>query len=170
MPIQSSALQTPSTDTASPANLVGQVDNMDVFDATEAPAPGEKTAQLELGDAFNVVLGWKLTGVDTTIVGGYWLVSLYSSAMDGQGQMTGLLSSSPPIPVVGAPSPLPFSYTFNVAPGSAGPPPVAASAGLYKLTATINHSPTGNANDVSEMFGFAESSPIQITQVVDDSD
>jgi len=167
MSIQSSALQTPSTDTASPGNLVGTVDAMDVFDATEGAPPGEKTSLLELGDPFNVVLSWELNGVDTTIVGGYWLATLYSSAMDGQGQMVGPLASSGPIPIVGAPGPLPFSYTFNVAPGHAGVP---VSAGLYKLTATINHSPTGHANDVSEMFGYAESTPIQITQVVDDPD
>jgi hypothetical protein len=30
------------------------------------------------------------------------------------------------------------------------------------LTVTINHSPTGNAGQLDEMFGFAESTPIDI--------
>jgi hypothetical protein len=38
--------------------------------------------------------------------------------------------------------------------------------GLYKLTATINHSPTGDPAKVSEMFGFAESTPVKITNAV----
>src|ERR1700737_2755734 len=58
-------------------------------------------------------------------------------------------------PVVGGVSPLTFQHTFHVAP----PTP---QVGLYGLTATINHSPTGNPNQLSEMFGFAESTPINI--------
>jgi hypothetical protein len=38
--------------------------------------------------------------------------------------------------------------------------------GLYKLTATINHSPTGDPAKVSEMFGFAEATPVKITNTV----
>jgi hypothetical protein len=41
--------------------------------------------------------------------------------------------------------------------------------GVYKLTATINHSPTGNPAQLDEMFGFAESTPIQITDPVIES-
>jgi hypothetical protein len=35
-----------------------------------------------------------------------------------------------------------------------------------QLTATINHSPTGDPKKVSEMFGYAESTPIDIRDVV----
>jgi hypothetical protein len=148
------------------------VNSFDVYDATEGAAPGEKTSLLELGDPFNVVLTWELDGIDTTIAGGYWLVTLYSSNMDGTGAMVGQLAASPATPataiaITGAASPLRFTYTFNVVPGSGG---VVKSLGLYKLTATINHSPTASQGNVSEMFGFAESTPIQITQVVDDPD
>jgi hypothetical protein len=38
--------------------------------------------------------------------------------------------------------------------------------GLYKLTATISHSPTGDPKKLSEMFGYAESTPIDIRKTV----
>jgi len=38
--------------------------------------------------------------------------------------------------------------------------------GLYKLTATISHSPTGDPAKLSEMFGYAESTPVNITNTV----
>ena len=41
--------------------------------------------------------------------------------------------------------------------------------GLYKLTATISHSPTGNPAKPSETFGFAESTPINIENTVVES-
>ncbi len=44
--------------------------------------------------------------------------------------------------------------------------PPTPQVGLYKLTATINHSPTGNPAELSEMFGFAESTPVDITSAV----
>src|SRR5215472_12928873 len=34
------------------------------------------------------------------------------------------------------------------------------------MTAVINHSPTGDPNKLSEMFGYAESTPIMITRTV----
>jgi hypothetical protein len=40
---------------------------------------------------------------------------------------------------------------------------------VYQLTATISHSPTGDPNKVSEMFGYAESSPIRIAKTVVES-
>jgi hypothetical protein len=45
----------------------------------------------------------------------------------------------------------------------------AVRTGVYKLTATINHSPSGNPAQLDEMFGFAESTPIQITDPVIES-
>jgi hypothetical protein len=49
-----------------------------------------------------------------------------------------------------------FQYRFKVSPPVPQP-------GVYTLTATINHSPVQNPAEYDEMFGFAESSPIQIT-------
>jgi hypothetical protein len=132
---------------------------MDVLDQPE----NEKTSLLEVDNEFDVVLTWQLTGPATPIVGGYWIASLYSDDMDGAGGMTGFLATCPPIAITGAVSPLTFSYTFKVVP----PTP---KEGLYKLTATINHSPTGDPAKVSEMFGFAESTPVKITSTVVDGD
>jgi hypothetical protein len=70
-----------------------------------------------------------------------------------------LNDSSPPIQIVGGIGPLKFDYTFKVI-----PPKV--QVGVYKLTATINHSPTGDPNKLTEMFGFAESTPINIRKTV----
>ena len=44
--------------------------------------------------------------------------------------------------------------------------PPTPQVGIYKLTAVINHSPTGDPNQLTEMFGFAESTPIDIRQTV----
>jgi hypothetical protein len=158
MPLQSGSLQTPATDTIDPSFLAGQVTGMDVLDPTEN---NEKTSLLEVDDEFDVLLSWQLTGNGTPVVGGYWVVSLYSDDMDGVGAMTGLISGVTPItiPIVGGVSPLNFQYLFQVAP----PTP---QVGVYKLTATINHSPTGDPNKLSEMFGFAEATPINIRNTV----
>jgi len=56
-------------------------------------------------------------------------------------------------------SPLKFQHKFTVSP----PKP---QVGLYQLTAVINESPTGNPNQLTEMFGYAESTPIMITKTV----
>jgi hypothetical protein len=156
MPLQSGSLQTPLTDFNLPAALDGQVTGIDVLDPTEND---EKTSLLETDDEFDVVLSWQLTGAATPIVGGYWVVSLYSDDMDGVGAMTGLISGPAVIPITGSVEPLKFEYRFQV------PPPV-PQEGLYKLTATINHSPTGDPALVSEMFGFAEATPVKITNAV----
>jgi hypothetical protein len=155
MPLQSGSLQTPTTDFSVPGILDGQVTAIEVLDPTE----NEKTALLEVDDEFDVQLSWQLTGAATPVVGGFWVVSLYSSNMDGAGAMTGLLSGPTAIPITGAAGTLAFQHTFKVAP----PTP---REGLYKLTATINHSPTGNPAQISEMFGFAESTPVKITNTV----
>jgi hypothetical protein len=156
MTLQSGSLQTPVTDFNVPGILDGQVAGMDVLDPTEND---EKTSLLEVGDPFDVQLTWQLSGAATPIVGGSWLVSLYSDDMDGVGAMTGLIAGPTAIPITGAAGTLTFNHRFHVA------PPV-PQEGLYKLTATINHSPTGNPAQVSEMFGFAESTPVKITNAV----
>jgi hypothetical protein len=152
MAIQSGSLQTPVTDFGVAGILDGQVTGMDVLDPTEN---NEKTSLLEADDPFDVVLSWQLTGAATPIVGGYWVITLYSSNMDGVGTMVGQLGTAT-IPVVGGPPPLVFQYTFQVSPPVPQP-------GVYKLTATINHSPIQNPAEFDETFGYAEATPIQIT-------
>jgi hypothetical protein len=154
MALQSGSLQTPASETLGSPNAVldGKVTSMDVLDPTNSNA---KTSLLDVGNEFDVAVTWELDGVATTIVGGSWIVSLYSNDLDGTGQMKGRIAGPATIPVTGAPSPLKFQHTFQVAP----PTP---KVGLYVLTVTVNHSPTGNANQLDEMFGFAESTPIDI--------
>jgi len=156
MPLESGSLQTPVTDFKVPGILDGKVTGIDVLDPTEK---GEKTALLEVNDEFDVVLTWQLSGAATPVLGGYWVVTLYSKNMDGVGSMEGPISGPAVIAIQGAAGTLPFKHTFHVAP----PKP---KQGLYKLTATINHSPTGDPNKVSEMFGYAESTPVDIRKVV----
>jgi hypothetical protein len=161
MSIQSGSLQTPATDALGQPNVVldGKVTGMDVLDPTEND---EKTTLLEVDDEFDVVLSWELDGAATTVVGGYWIVSLYSDDMDGVGTMNGRIAGPDTIAIVGGVTPLKFEHTFKVYP----PKP---QIGLYKLTATINHSPTGKQNQLTEMFGFAESTPVQIVETTVES-
>jgi hypothetical protein len=159
MSLQSSALQTPATDFGMPGILDGKVTSMVVVDPTEH---NEITALLESDDEFDVQLSWKLSGAATTVVGGFWVVSLYSKNMDNAGPMQGLIAGPDVIAIQPAPSPLKYEYTFHVRPSR-------PRQGVYKLVATINHSPTGNPAKVSEMFGFAESSPIDIRDYVVES-
>jgi hypothetical protein len=156
--LQSGSLQTPATDALGSPNIVldGKVTSMDVLDPTEN---NEKTALLEVDDEFDVQVTWELDGAATTVLGGSWIVSLYSDDMDGVGGMKGSIGGPVIIPIVGGPGPLVFKYTFQVLP----PTP---QVGIYKLTAVINHSPTGDPNKLTEMFGFAESTPIDIRQTV----
>ncbi len=158
MTLQSGSLQTPATDALGSPNAVldGKVTGMDVLDPTEN---NEKTSLLEVDDEFDVQVTWELDGAATTVLGGSWVVSLYSDDMDGVGGMKGLIAGPAIIPIVGGPSPLVFQQTFQVFP----PTP---QVGLYKLTAAINHSPTGDPNQLTEMFGFAESTPVDIRQTV----
>jgi hypothetical protein len=79
--------------------------------------------------------------------------------MDGVGAMTGRIAGPDIIPIlVGGSSPQVFQHTLQV-------PPPTPQVGLYKLTAVINHSPTRDPNQLTEMFGSAESSPIDIRQI-----
>jgi len=154
--LQSGSLQTTMTDSGLSGYLDGQVTGMDVLDPTEG---NERTSLLEDDDEFDVQLTWQLTGSSTPVVGGTWIVALYSDDIDGVGPMTGLIAGPALIPIVGGVSPLTFQHTFKV-------PPPTPKVGIYKLTATISHSPTGNANKLSEMFGYAESTPINIRSTV----
>jgi hypothetical protein len=161
MSLQSGSLQTPATDALGSPNAVldGKVTGMDVLDPTEN---NEKTSLLEVDDEFDVQLTWELDGAATTVVGGSWIVSLNSEAIDGTGAMKGPIAGPDAIPLVGGTSPLVFQHTFKVRP----PTP---QVGLYKLTAVINHSPTGDPKQLTEMFGFAESTPINIRPITVDT-
>jgi hypothetical protein len=148
MSLQSTSFQTQVTDDV----LHGQVTAMDVLDPTEG---NEETSLLEVDDEFDVRLSWELTGATTPVVGGTWIVSLYSDDMDGVGAMTGLIAGPATIPIAGGTAPLKFQHTFKV-------PPPTPKEGVYKLTAIINHSPTGDPAQLSEIFGFADATPIRI--------
>ena len=159
MPLLSSSLQTPVTDFGVAGTLDGQVTAMDVLDPTES---NDKTSLLEVDDEFDVRLTWKLTGAGTPDVRGSWIVSLYSAAIDGVGAMTGLIAGPATIPITGGESPLMFEHTFRVTP----PTP---KVGLYKLTAAISHSPTGDPAKLSEMSGYADATPVNIRKTVVES-
>ncbi|HMD92437.1 MAG TPA: hypothetical protein VKG80_07320 [Trebonia sp.] len=154
--LRSGAMETPVTDFHVHGILDGKVTGLKVLDPTEH---NEKISLLEVDDPFDVQLSWELTGAATTVVGGFWVVTLYSNDIDGVGQMTGQIAGPAVVPIIGGVAPLKFEYVFNVAP----PTP---KVGLYQLTATINHSPTGDPAKISEMFGYAESTPIDIRDVV----
>jgi hypothetical protein len=158
MSLVASALQTQWTDTPAPHSLAGKVTSMRVLDPTEG---NEKTSLLELGEPFDVRVAWELTGPGTPAVGGYWVVDLYSDDIDGVGTMV-MPALQATIHIIGGVSPLKFHHTFHV-------PASVSKEGVYQLTATISHSPTGNPNKVSEMFGYAESGPIRIANTVVES-
>jgi hypothetical protein len=158
--LRSGSLQTTISDMGVGNILDGQVTGLDVLDPTERH---ERTSLLEVDDEFDVVLSWELTGNSTPVVGGFWIVALYSYDIDGQGLMNGLIAGPDIVPITGGISPLKFEHEFTVSP----PKP---EAGLYKLTAVINHSPTGNPKKLSEMFGYAESTPIMINKTVMETD
>ena len=157
MSLQSGSLQTPAIDALGSPNVVldGKVTGMDVLDPTEN---NEKIMLLEVDDEFDVRVSWELDGAATMVLGGFWIVFLYSDDMDGVGAMKGLIGGPDVFPLVPGPGPLGFQHTFKVTP----PTP---RVGLYKLTAVINHSPTGNPKQLTEMFGFAESTPVDIRQI-----
>jgi hypothetical protein len=154
--LRSGSLQTTVTDAGQANILDGQVTGLDVLDPTEN---NEQTSLLEVDDEFDVVLSWELTGNSTPVVGGFWIVALYSDDKDGQGLMTGLIAGPDQVPITGGISPLKFQHKFTV-------PTPRPQVGLYQLTAVINHSPTGDPRKLSEMFGYAESTPIMITKTV----
>jgi hypothetical protein len=159
MSLQSGSLQTPVTDFKVGGILDGKVTGMTVLDPTEK---NEVTSLLEVDDEFAVLLTWELTGAATTVVGGYWIVSLYSDDMDGIGTMTGLLDGPASVAITGGVTPLPFKHTFHVRPPT-------VKEGVYKLTATIHHSPVNSPAKITEMFGFAEATPIEIAKTVVES-
>lgn len=157
--LRSGSLQTTVTDTGVSNILDGEVTGLDILDPTEK---NERTSLLEVEDEFDVVLSWQLTGNSTPVVGGSWIVTLYSDDKDGQGLMNGLVAGPDIVPITGGISPLRFQHKFTVSP----PKP---RIGLYQLTAVITHSPVSDPKRLSEMFGYAESTPIMITKTTVES-
>ncbi len=154
MALQSGSLQTPDSEIFGSPNHVlnGQVTSLDVVHQTNS---NRRTSLLDVTNPFEVQVRWQLDGSGTSVLGGGWIVSLYSDDIDGFGQMVGRIEGPAVIPLTGGLSPLKFHHRFHVNP----PTP---KVGLYTLTVTINHSPTSNPADLDEMFGFAESTPIDI--------
>ena len=155
MPLQSAAFQTP----VDPGILDGQVMSMEVLDPTEN---NEETTLLEVDDPFAVRITWQVTGASTPSLGGSWVVSLYSANLSGVGGMTGLIAEPATIPITGGAGPLTFRHTFTVAPPT-------SKEGLYELIATINHSPTGDPAQLSEIFGYAQATPLSIRGIVNEA-
>jgi hypothetical protein len=153
--LRSGAMETPVTDFHVHGILHGKVTGLRVLDPTEHK---EKTSLLEVDDPFDVELSWELTGAATTVVGGSWVVTLYSNDIDGEGLMNGRIAGPAIVPITGGVAPLEFKHLFQVKPPT-------VKVGLYQLTATINHSPTGDPAKLSEMFGYAESTPIDIRRI-----
>ena len=163
MALANSSFQTPWTDTVVPNTLAGQVTAMVVIDPTENLPAGEVTNLIELGEPFEVRVDWQLTGIGTPVVGGFWRVQLFIDDIDGIGPTHGPLGTEAVIPITGGVSPLTFSQRFSIAAN-------AVQAGLYQLSASINHSPVNNnANQLTEMVGFAQSTPVKFTLTVVES-
>ena len=74
----------------------------------------------------------------------------------GSGATTTRIGGPVTIPIVGAAPPLTFSTTFTVQGAT-------TKVGVYQLVVTINHSTDGSPANVTEMVGFAESTPLKIT-------
>ncbi len=129
--LQSSSFQTVESDFFPPGPnplLNGQVTDLKVLDPTELDAAGnpEVTSLLEVDDEFDVQVTWELTGANTTVTGGYWVLSLYSDDMDGVGAMNGLIAGPAIIPLVLQTPPAVYQYTFQVPPAHATDGPVQA--------------------------------------------
>jgi hypothetical protein len=161
--IASSSFQTPADDTILPGNLHGNVTRLDVQDPTEA---GERTSLIELGDPFDVVVDWTLQGPFTPVVGGTWELSLYIDDIDGKGPTSGQLGATQNVAVKAGPGTPPVQQgpvKFSIPGGAVG-------AGLYQLVVTINHRAQGfPPGSLTEMVGFAESTPVKFTPAVVES-
>jgi hypothetical protein len=164
MPIANKSFQTVATDTPLPGLLVGNVTRLDVQDPTENH---ENTSLIELGDPTDVVVDWTLQGPFTPLVGGNWEVTLFIDDIDGQGATHGQLGGpTKVVPVTTGPGATPVPQgpvTFNV-------PSLAIGVGVYQLVVTINHRAQGQpAGRLTEMTGYAESTPIKVTPTLVES-
>jgi hypothetical protein len=96
------------------------------------------------------------------IVGGTWELALYIDDIDGVGPTSGLLASAN-IPVTVSSDPMKYSQTFTI-------PAKTVQPGVYQLVVTINHSPAGGpVGKLTEMVGFAESTPVKFTSTLAES-
>ena len=152
MGLASASFQTPATDIG-PGILDGVVKSLATLDPTENDEP---TVLMEIDDPFSVKVDWELSGPLVWVTGGTWEVALYIDDIDGVGPTSGLLASTT-IPVNISSDPQPFSVRFDV-------PANSVAAGVYQLVVTINHSPQGGPlGKLTEMVGFAESTPVKFT-------
>jgi hypothetical protein len=154
--LASSSFQTPATDVPFPGLLDGNVTLLDVQDPTEN---NESTSLIEPDDPTNVVVDWTLSGVFTPVIGGNWEVTLYIDPI-GAGTTGGQLGATQVVPVTAGVSPPPLHQgpvTFNV-------PANTITDGVYQFVVTINHRAQGfPAGSLTEMSGFAQSTPIKVT-------
>jgi hypothetical protein len=158
MAIASKSFQTPDTDTGVPNLLDGLVTQLDVQDPTEN---NETTNLIEPDEPTDVVVNWTLAGVNVPTTGGTWEVALYIDDIDGVGPTSGQLGATQAVPVTAGP---------GAPPGPQGPvtfhvPANAIGEGVYQLVVTINHRAQGfPPGSLTEMVGFAESTPIKVTR------
>ena len=158
------AFQTYATDFGIQGILDGAITGLTVLDPTENNEP---TLLLEEDDPYAVRVDWQVTGAGLCSLGGTWQVALYINSVDGQpGAAHGQLGATVPVAVVGCQQN--YSVTFTQ-PASSVP------AGLYQFVVSINHSPQGATppppvdQQVTENVGFAQSSPVKFTAIVDES-
>jgi hypothetical protein len=153
-----SSFQTTATDQF-PVLLSGSIDALTIMDPTEN---NEVTSLHETDDAVAVKIDWQLFGAAVWTTGGTWELALYIDDIDGIGPTSGLLSSAT-IAVTVSSDPMKYSHTFAVPANTVKP-------GVYQLVVTINHSPAGGpVGKLTEMVGFAESTPIKFTNTLAES-
>ena len=158
------AFQTYATDFGIAGILDGAITGLTVLDTTENNEP---TLLLEEDDPYAVRVDWQVTGAGLCSLGGTWQVALYINSVDGQpGAAHGQLGATVPVAVVGCQQN--YSVTFTQLANT-------VPAGLYQFVVSINHSPQGATppppvdQQLTENVGFAQSSPVKFTAIVDET-
>ena len=152
MALANASFQTPADDIGA-GILDGVITGLITLDPTENDEP---TVLMETDDPFSLKVDWQLSGPLVWVTGGTWEVALYIDDIDGVGTTHGQLAAAT-IPVNVVSNPQPYSVRFDVPANSVTP-------GVYQLVVTINHSPQGGPlGKLTEMVGFAESTPVKFT-------
>ena len=161
-PFQTS-FQTYATDFGIPGILDAAITGLTVLDPTENNEP---TLLLEEDDPYAVKVDWQVTGAGVCSLGGTWQVALYIDDIDGVGPTSGQVGTTVYIPVIGCQQ----NYTTTIS-----RPANSVQAGLYQFVVSINHSPQGATppppvdQQITENVGFAQSSPVKFTAIVDET-
>jgi len=161
-PFQTS-FQTYATDFGIPGILDAAITGLTVLDPTENNEP---TLLLEEDDPYAVKVDWQVTGAGVCSLGGTWQVALYIDDIDGVGPTSGQVGTTVYIPVIGCQQ----NYTTTIS-----RPANSVQAGLYQFVVSINHSPQGATppppvdQQLTENVGFAQSSPVKFTAIVDET-